>query len=487
MWRILFISVLIFLAGCVILPIPSLAPEPYGKDLIAGLGEGEVYRDDVLEKLGTPHLRRAGDSIWIYGQSRNAAYVLIVGYGDADGFWWPEYQFVVVEFDGDRVVSIELSEEKSGCAANGVCLEQGAANPGDKDQTLSPAGSVVASKRVNDRRAKSFTPTVGMCSLYFYTEDPYVLLELDASPAIAMVDETYLYLTLSPGEHQVALGRIRGQGRGTHSFQCSGGEMLFLEGIVQRKLFSKTEVTIAPVAVTTGREAILARKLLLSDVVDDLERAQYGSLRDSPDHGLFVYRTVDRTTCPLHIEIDGAESLRVPSARFYLRFDLPAGHHSIAAISRNEQRAQLELTLEAGIRRYFQIRMEIGCEIELKEVDQDVAAGELEERMRMPSAQSSPVQRRSADQAGSRGQNRPEVSSEPGEVQSSLGDVRETRVSPDSLIPRPLDPDPLVLLLAQQPIPDAATLGAAARRFDEESAAVPNLAEPADTVRDCPL
>ncbi len=255
--RLLLILTTFTLTACGFL-IPVSHPEPYPIGLIDRIVPGRTDKGDLEALLGQPQVSLQNGAIWIYGQSR----VVLWDTGGPDQH---DYQALLLEFDDERVSSVELLEDKYGCWSSGLCLVSGWPlfeednAPAFLDREL----TAVVSRRDDDAQAKRFLPDAGACSLYIYKRQNLFWGREYAPPiSIAGVKDEplhssgYLWLKVPPGSQQLVSGELE------KTISCTAGGLQFIE-IEQHMTLTTGGLRAHEVPAESGKAAVRERHLLL--------------------------------------------------------------------------------------------------------------------------------------------------------------------------------------------------------------------------------
>ena len=161
-----------------------------------------------------------------------------------------DYQHVVVEFEDDIVVHVELVESKSGCTSTGICM------PTRQEVVF------YVSKGILDRKAKEFQGIVGECSLYIYATDGWNRFSLDSFRNAEINSDLYIRVYLQLGSHSFRTFSPSGAIQ-EEIIECEGVEQIFLELSGEGRPPWRN-YSIKFVTDEIGRQAISERNLYLS-------------------------------------------------------------------------------------------------------------------------------------------------------------------------------------------------------------------------------
>jgi hypothetical protein len=244
-------------SGCIILPTHVDTEKKYTDELLLAIQPGLTNRVEVIEILGEPEVALENNSVWLYSTSRVALKLFVAfvfpGTNGAAGAGTDEfydYQGVVVEFEKEIVVHIEIIEHEASCTSTGICKRT-------RQEEV-----YFVSRGELDQKAKEFQAIDDQCSFYIYTPDGWSRFSLDSFRNIEVNSDLYFRVYLQHGSHSFRTFSPSGVFQ-EEIIECKHGERYFLElsgkGWVAQRNYSVKFVTD-----DIGRQAISKRKLYLS-------------------------------------------------------------------------------------------------------------------------------------------------------------------------------------------------------------------------------
>jgi hypothetical protein len=259
--RWLFLFAFLLVSACLYIPI--IEPEPYSDDLLNSLEVGKTTKYEVKKTLGTKHLSRRDNSVWVYGEVIKAGYMIVVARGGGAG-WIEDFQFLVLEFSNDILKSFELVEKKNGCSSSGICLDIGYMREEEERQYNDL--SLVTSKGIDDKAAKELQGIRGFCSVFIYQEYPLGRIAIDDLKNILFSEKAYIHKLIKPPKFSVtAIHRLdwRGEDIVMETFECESGASPLFVKVSDKALRWGLNPTIEIVEPNVGRKSILKRRLIL--------------------------------------------------------------------------------------------------------------------------------------------------------------------------------------------------------------------------------
>ena len=208
MGRYIFLSVILALFGClqscVVIPVPG--DSEYSEEKLAEIEIGTTTRQQVYDLLGPARLIDPQGPGVMYSDVRTSAFVATAWFADTV----KANDSVYFEFDDQDVLTFrELFEfnDSKVCLSNGVCIIR---NP------VTHAVNFVMFLRPpeEDDLAKQFKSEDDSCSVYLYGNtslgygdfDAWHFVLIDESVVgILQSPDTYMYLLLPPGDHEVSV------------------------------------------------------------------------------------------------------------------------------------------------------------------------------------------------------------------------------------------------------------------------------------------
>jgi len=262
-------------AGC-ILPIPPDKEPPFDVADLEFVVPGETDREDIeacftglskdVELISHPD-----DPVAIYhGIYFGGGLVFCGGNGyvfgcDEIGFGATDY-IATFQIDiDDKVVGYELIKHDDGeqiCGNFGVCVDN--------------RYIIVAGSKTEDTRAKEFFAPGDGCSVYVYVGDNPTdfqfkdwFFSLDSSRPRSLTAEGFSHLMTKVGSHTLSVGHryVKTSKYRTVDFQfeCSSGEIIFLEGVsVAPGFFKPGRPEVRRIKEALGMQAIMERSLILA-------------------------------------------------------------------------------------------------------------------------------------------------------------------------------------------------------------------------------
>jgi hypothetical protein len=360
--------------------------------------------------IGEPDVERSNGSIWIYEQPRHLALAWGIAPGGAGGGWFDEYQFMVVEFDGDFVSHVERVEDETGCTSTGICrplqIGQGLEVGSHASSSYSDY-AVVASKREDDKLAKAFTNSPDFCSLYIHTRDDLTKIGIDSSPLMLITNTTYIHILLKPGMHS-----IRGWSY-PHAYHfegaelrinCAGGDVIYSEEYIERGFFNPHwQNLFVTLKEDIGQSEISRRNMLISNVLDEIQARQYANIQEishKPETcALYIYRT-GSPWCLLLIKVGSLDAFYLEDGNYINPGMLPESL-VVPVIARETKPPkvfgksvpkEIQLECKAGSSQFVNVEFNTsfmhGCAddsaIDITTVDEDVARAALKDRIHAP-------------------------------------------------------------------------------------------------------
>lgn len=383
--RVVLGALVFALSGCIYLPI--IEPEPYKQDQLGKIHIGKTTRQEIVDMFGREGVARNSDSVWIYGQSRHVGYLIIIipMAKEMPHGYLEDYQFFVLEFDHDIVSHMEFIETAEGCSSTGICLVHHVLDRADR--RLSDK-SIISSEREDDHLAKAFLSVPDMCSLYIYTRSSVASIEMDSNPVIFISNETYLHFLLKPGAHKLrAIGPQRAITE--QVIDCLEDEIIFVEQYLETGIFTKNKLVIEITEESIGRDAILSKNLVLSNLADQFQAQQYPSLsgiRDvSETCSVYVYCTEG---CFLMVvKLNELESYALDEG-LYLQSEIRPGPILVTAIYRYSGRQyDLKFDCEGKTSKFVRVKYDTSFfgsgTVDLKLVDESKVRDAVKKRIRV--------------------------------------------------------------------------------------------------------
>jgi hypothetical protein len=389
--------------------VPFPESTSYEEAIQRSLSQGEVSRAKVIEMIGEPDVERSNGSIWIYEQPRHLALGGAITPGGIGGGWLDEYQFMVVEFDGDLVSHVERVEDEMGCTSTGICrplMPAVGPFPGSYGSSTYSENTVVASKRPDDNSAKTFQSVADMCSWYVYTRDLQANIEIDSNPFVPITDKTYLHILLKPGAHS-----IKAPSGYEDPFifegaelviECAGGDVVYLEEYIDKRYFGTSRYVIDKVKEDIGQKEILGRHLVISNVVDKFQARQYANTQEishKPETcALYIYRT-GSPLCALLIKVGSLDAFYLEDGTYITSGMLPEslvitaiGSWKDPMVFGESTPREIKLECKAGSSQFVNVEFSTGfmhgCAddsvIDIKNVDENVARDAFKDRIHAP-------------------------------------------------------------------------------------------------------
>lgn len=270
MIRIIVVTIIFTLGGCIPIYLPIIEPEPWKEDELGEIIVGQSSRQEVLELFGSNYIERDDGSIWILGEKRHVGHLTVIFLTGIAADYLDDYQFIVVEFDRDVVKGIEIVEDLggivnrlAGCSSTGLCLRRGWHHAEKGLYT----GDVVLISTIgsDDKAAKTFASISEKCALYVYQDYAVGRVGVASSRNILIDDSTYIYVLLEPGSHTVtALHGYDRKGKQIVKYEitCKADEIVFLE-IYDKSFNWGLNPTVKRVDIDTARKALSKRSLIL--------------------------------------------------------------------------------------------------------------------------------------------------------------------------------------------------------------------------------
>jgi len=148
---------LLFLSGCMAIPLPNPEPEPFPEKVTGTIVPGKTSRKDVLATLGNPRSASTDGKLFLYAEEQitelQIAYVFITGDISLGG---PTHYYIISFARNGTVVNTKkVTNISNYCRRDGSCL----VTEDDLDVWYAPA-AIEAS-------AKKFTPISDKCTIYF--------------------------------------------------------------------------------------------------------------------------------------------------------------------------------------------------------------------------------------------------------------------------------------------------------------------------------
>jgi hypothetical protein len=256
-----FVLVTLAGSGCVVIPIPPPEEKPF-QEVPDWLTIGESSVDDVIAKLGEPTLRSSG---WmLYREPHEGWGWMLCAAGAYGAGCSPSLQgetsgqFLLVEFDGERVVTdIELLAERGLCQDHQICYSG--------EFFMRPA------TRAEDIEAKTFSiPTAG-CGVYTYSQTESDLaageLVINGMDAGGLAGRSGFYRhVVPPGSHEWMITPSQSKNlplaAATYVLECQGQEIIFLRYTYGLSSFWFNKIVV--VDPKRGKKEIAERWLAVS-------------------------------------------------------------------------------------------------------------------------------------------------------------------------------------------------------------------------------
>lgn len=257
----------IALTGCLVIPTPELSEirpsrlefiEP-GVTTSAEL-EAQLLSDDLF-------LARITGPYTIYAEQRRAPFSIVSDrstelMGDVD-------DYLVVEYDDDRVVRFDRVMREGGCTDFGICVRGG--------DEYAPRSLIVYGPADRDDELKRFESHGGTCSVYAYIDGAPVCNGKDVQVGANYPGNTvntlprvrvdgYLHWDAPAATGISASGTLRAWRRGEmladYAFDCSDGEIVIVALELASCLIGTPEATFTPRPLSEGKEEVLDRRLM---------------------------------------------------------------------------------------------------------------------------------------------------------------------------------------------------------------------------------
>ena len=249
-------SLLPLFSGCIILPTHVDTGKKYTDELLLAIQPGLTNRVEVIEILGEPEVALENNSVWLYSTSRVALKLFVAfvfpstnGAAGAGTDEFYDYQGVVVEFEKEIVVHIEIIEHEVSCTSTGIC------------KRTRQEDAYFVSRGELDQKAKEFQAIDDQCSLYIYTPDGWSRFSLDSFRNIEINPDLYFRVYLQHGSHSFRTFSPSGEIDEMH-IDCEREEFILVEISGEGKM-SRRSYSIKFVADGIGHQAIRERILYL--------------------------------------------------------------------------------------------------------------------------------------------------------------------------------------------------------------------------------
>lgn len=271
----LVLGLVIFLAGCIIVPLPRQTIEQNFKDdKLSFLVKSQTSKSEVRENLGDPDVAFLDGSNWIYTmriyQSVRWGGCQLSGASPLCETTVGKRMFKVlkIDFDDHGVVS----DWSKSSAVVGKCTK--------RDICKTAEGYIVYASSDADAEAKKFAGVGGACTVYAYVfVDTYFFpTSVQINDVFSLVmrgKNTFLRWTLPTGTYvayatSTNVAYATGKGRAnTAELECVADDIAFLE--IGREQQGRRKITLA--SKDRGQSAVLERNLVLTEDV----RTSYSS------------------------------------------------------------------------------------------------------------------------------------------------------------------------------------------------------------------
>lgn len=235
----LVVLLILFLPGCLIVPVGMFTENPYNKENLAPLLSGDADRSLVLQKFGSPGFTKENERYWIYTNMRTTlgVIVLLAATDFTDNDW------LLVEFDPNGKVVFAESTDWDKCTSNGICYDH-----------------FILYKNQNGGDELPHPLKKDECAVYLYLEKlprlfptGSVTYSIDGKKIGIVNADSYLYLTHPYGDIEISAYDL------SISAKCNGGERLYVRAIKKIDTSWLTGKDLAPVAASEGEKEIRVR------------------------------------------------------------------------------------------------------------------------------------------------------------------------------------------------------------------------------------
>lgn len=223
-YRIIMCFMAIFLDGCIAIPFPTGAEEPYAS-AATDLSVQNTAKEDVLPHFGKPAAIYSHGSQHIFTEYRNYWNIPFISAQPSKMgvSTLGKQHFLILDFDDQEILTdIQLDDAN---ALPGSCSDTGICHDG--------AGHIVKlASKTEEANAKKFLITSDQCGLYLYAHKDQssrrTTVTLDGE-YMGFVGQwgirPFFFWLLDPGKHQITYH----PGPGMLSFTCRKGELIFVQ------------------------------------------------------------------------------------------------------------------------------------------------------------------------------------------------------------------------------------------------------------------
>jgi hypothetical protein len=235
------------LDGCIAIPIPTGAEEPYAK-VASDLSIDITTKDDVQPRFGKPAAVYSNGSKLIFTEYRNYWDVPFIS-SQPSGMGIStigKQHFLILDFDDQNIltdIQLDDADDSPGsCSRTGICHDG--------------AGHIIRlASKTQEAIAKEFSVSSDRCGAYLYAHKDHSTRQTTVT-----LDGVYMgfvgqwgirpffFWQLKPGKHEITYH----PGSGTLSFTCRKGELLF----VQLKMKDGVPWSLEVVDNSEGRKQI---------------------------------------------------------------------------------------------------------------------------------------------------------------------------------------------------------------------------------------